>query len=101
VRQELQSALTAARELPPEELPRLLGELEEIRATAMARLASPPAVAQEDELLDVDEAASRLGVSTDYVYHHHPEWSFTRRQGKKLLFSKLGLERYLRTAEAS
>src|SRR6516165_5686457 len=101
MRPDLQNALTAARELPPEELPRLLGELEEIRATALARLSRPPAPAQEDYLLSVEEAATRLGSSADYVYHHHAEWPFTRRVGKKLMFSKLGLEKYLRTAKLS
>jgi hypothetical protein len=97
MRPELQNALTVAQELAPEDLPRLLGDLEEIRATALARLTAPPPPIQGDEVLDVKETAHRMGVSTDYVYHHHAEWPFTRREGKKLLFSKLGLEKHLRT----
>ena len=61
MRQELETALTAARELPAPELPRLLGELEEIRATALARLSSPAGLQVLDELLDVEQAAARLG----------------------------------------
>src|SRR5207245_10893080 len=73
MRPELESALTAARTLMPEELPRLLGDLEEVRATALARLSAPaPAQMKPDELLDVEEASHRLGVSTDYLYRHHP-----------------------------
>ena len=37
MRVELQPVLKAANDLPIEELPRLLGDLEEIRATATAR----------------------------------------------------------------
>ena len=89
--------LRAAGELPIEQLPRLLGELEECRCTAMARLMIPaPVQAQSDELLDVAEAARRLGLSRDYLYRHSHEFPFTRRVGRKLLFSALGIERYIR-----
>ena len=83
MRPELEIALTAARTLMPEELPRLLGDLEEVRATALARLSAPaPAQMKPDELLDVEEASHRLGVSTDYLYRHHPKFPFTRRLGR-------------------
>jgi hypothetical protein len=101
MRPELQNALKSAQELPAEELPRLLGDLEEVRATAIARLSAPLTPAKKDRLLDVEETASRLGVSTDYVYRHHSEWPFTRRVGTKLMFSEAGLEEYLRTAKVS
>jgi excisionase family DNA binding protein len=97
VRAELQHVLTAAKELPAEELPRLLGELEEIRCTAMARLAAPVSTPlQSDELLDVDEAARRLGTSKDYLYRHHANLPFARRMGRSLRFSALGIEKYIR-----
>jgi len=58
----LKSALArcrdAARDLPAEELPDLIGELEAIKATAWARLTAPALATQEhDELLDVETAA--------------------------------------------
>ena len=86
----LKSALArcrdAARDLPAEELPDLIGELEAIKATAWARLTAPALATQEhDELLDVETAAERLGVSRDY-----------RRQGRKLLFSALGVDKHIR-----
>jgi hypothetical protein len=86
-----------ARELPAEELPNFIGELEAIKALAWARLASPAPIQQErDELLDVEAAAGRLGVSQDYLYRHHRQYSFTRRQGRKLLFSALGIDRHIK-----
>ena len=56
----LQALLTLAKTAPAEELPRLLGDLEEIRVTAMARLTAPASLPQRDELIDVATAAQRL-----------------------------------------
>jgi hypothetical protein len=88
--------LKAARELPTQDLPGLIGQLEAAKATAWARLTAPPTQSEHDELLGVTEAARRLGVSEDYLYSHHRDYPFTRRQGRKLLFSALGIERHIR-----
>jgi excisionase family DNA binding protein len=96
VRDELQGALIQARTLEPEELPRLLGELEEVRATALARLSAPAPVAPTDELLDMPEAAARLSLSPDYLYKHAKELPFTRRVGRRVLFSSAGIDAYLK-----
>jgi hypothetical protein len=74
MRHELQLVLMFAKELPAGELPRLLGELEEIRATAMARLTAPAMaqLQQHDELLDTAEAAHRLGISKDFLLPQSP-----------------------------
>lgn len=98
MRKELESALIAARILSHEELPRLLGELEEIRATALARLAgsSSPETQLPDSLLAVDEAAARLGVSPHYLYRNHRSFSFSRRIGRSLRFSSHGIDQYIR-----
>lgn len=89
--------LKAALELPAEYLPDLIGRLEVAKATAWARLISPgPSSQVHDELLGVPEAARRLGVSEDYLYSHHQEYAFTRRQGRKLLFSALGIDCFIR-----
>jgi excisionase family DNA binding protein len=95
MRNELQTVLTSARELPAPELPRLLGELEEIRATAMARLSSPAVAHLPDELLTVEQAAARLGVSKDYLYRNHSRLPFVRRMGKALRFSSSGMDDYI------
>ena len=96
MRDDLKLVLAQARTAALEELPRLLGDLEEVRATALARLTAPqPAQVQADELIDVSEAANRLGVSPDYLYRNHGRFSFTRRAGRKLLFSVKGLEQHI------
>ena len=97
MRRELESVLIAAQSIPQEELPKLLGELEEIRATGLARLASAlPEVRLPDSLLAVDEAAVRLGVSAHYLYRNHRRFPFTRRMGRSLRFSSNGIDQYIR-----
>jgi predicted DNA-binding transcriptional regulator AlpA len=98
MRNELQIVLTVARLLPADELPQFLGEIEEVRCTALARLVAPgPAQSTgSDELLNIKEACRRLGVSKDYLYRHHTDFAFTRRVGRKLLFSRLGIEKHIR-----
>jgi|ERR1019366_2694608 predicted DNA-binding transcriptional regulator AlpA len=102
MRNELQLMLLAAKELPVGELPGLLGELEEIRVTALARLTAPePAPQQADELLDIGEAARRLGVSKDFLYRNRGDFPFSRRLGRRLLFSALGIDNYIRQQKRS
>jgi excisionase family DNA binding protein len=100
MRKELETVLKLVSTLNVEQLPELLGELEQVRVTAKARLAAPiimqPSV---DRLLNVDEAAKKLGVSEDYLYRHHREFPFTRRAGRKLLFSSVGIEKHIRAAK--
>ena len=95
MRTELQTVLTAARELPVGELPHLLGELEEVRVTLLALLSNPVTPPAHDELLPVEDAARRIGVSPDYLYRNHSKLAFTRRIGRKLLLSSLGIDRYI------
>jgi predicted DNA-binding transcriptional regulator AlpA len=97
LRKELESTVIAVRTISREELPRLLGDLEEIRATALARLASPGyETPVPDSLIGVAEASVRLGISRHYLYRNHRRFSFTRRMGRSLLFSSNGIEQYIR-----
>jgi predicted DNA-binding transcriptional regulator AlpA len=96
MRIELEPMLTAARTLPSEELPRLLGELEEVRTTALARLTAPVIQPQApDSLLSIDEAVSVLGMSKSYLYRNADKFSFVRREGRALRFSAIGIQQYL------
>jgi predicted DNA-binding transcriptional regulator AlpA len=49
-----------------------------------------------DRLLNVREAAEKLGVAPDWVYRHHGEPPFRVRHGRLLRFSELGIEEYIR-----
>ena len=96
MRDALEPVIALAKDLPREELPRLLGDLEEDRTTALARLTALAVQVGPDELLDVEQASKRLGVSKDYLYRAHGRLPFTRRQGRKLLFSSSGSGFYLK-----
>ena len=66
-----------------------------------SRLAAPAApVQQPDALLDVEEAAARLGMSRSYLYRHASRFPFVRRVGRSLRFSVNGIENYLRQRRA-
>jgi hypothetical protein len=95
MREKFHPVLLAVKETPKNELPILVSELTELLSLAVARLAAPAVQPEPDTLLDVEEAAHRLHVSEDYLYHHHPQFAFTRRVGRKLLFSASGIEAYI------
>jgi hypothetical protein len=92
---KLADLLKVARELPADELPQFIGELESVRATSWQRLNAPAPAQDHDKLLDVEVAASRLGVSKDFLYRHAQSYPFTRRQGRKLLFSARGIDKHI------
>jgi excisionase family DNA binding protein len=93
-REDLERLIAQA---PPEDLPRLVGDFEAARAAAWSRMLAPRALAADsaqDQNLSVEEAASRLGVSKDYLYRHADRLPFALRIGRKLLFSARGLEKW-------
>ena len=96
--QELQIVLRVVRGMAAEQLPELLGELELVRTTALLRLTTAASTPSQstDELLNVAEASERLGVSTDYLYRHSEQFPFTKRVGRKLLFSSVGIDNWIR-----
>ncbi len=96
MRSELQAVLDSVRKMTAEELPELIGQLESVKAAAWARLTAPTTAPQHDELIGVAAAAQRLGVSMDYLYEHAKEYPCARRQGRKLLFSSLGIDQYIK-----
>ncbi len=89
--------LRAVKEVSITDLPALLGELEQVRYTAIARLSEPtlPVLREPGRLLPVEEAANRLSISTDYLYRHADNYPFTRRIGGRLLFSSIGIDQFV------
>lgn len=59
-------ALVAA--ATPAELPQLIGELEAVKAAALARLLAPASSPVEDRLLSLPDVAKVLGVPEDRAY---------------------------------
>jgi len=73
-------------------LPELLSLQTMVLARALAVTFGPDA---GDSLLTVAQAAPRLGVSPDWLYRRADRLPFTRRLGRQLRFSSLGLDEYL------
>lgn len=72
----------------------LLGAL--LAATGPAATAAPQG---PDRLLDVNEAADRLGVSADWVYRHARQLPFAVRNGRLLRFSSQGIDRFIKARQ--
>ena len=87
-----------ARTAPIDGLPDLIAQVEGLKARLYARLNAPSAtpVATRDRLLNVKEAAQKLGRSTDWLYRHSSELPFVVRDGRLLRFSDQGIEEYIR-----
>ena len=87
-----------ARTAPLEGLPELIAQVEALKARLYARLtsASPAPAAIRDRLLNVKEAAQKLGRSPDWLYRHGSELPFVVRDGRLLRFSEQGIEEYIR-----
>ena len=86
-----------AAELPVEVIPALIGELEQLKAMLWARIAVPKSDRNgaNDQLLDVDQAAERLGVTRDWLRRRR-ELPFVVRLSQGVVrYSSRGLERYL------
>jgi excisionase family DNA binding protein len=50
----------------------------------------------DDRLLEIEEAAKRLGVKDDYIYHHSKSLPFIVRLGRKLRFSEKGIDKFIK-----
>ena len=85
--------------VPPGRIPALLSQLSALQGAMAARLISADRdepVSCEDTLLTVDQAAVRLGVSTDWLFRRSRTLPFVVRLGRHLRFSNRGIDRYLR-----
>jgi len=57
---------------------------------------------EEDRLLDAEQAANMLSVSSDWLYRQAKKLPFTRKLGPKMLrFSYQGIQKYLATRKMS
>jgi predicted DNA-binding transcriptional regulator AlpA len=86
--------------LGPTEIPAFLSQVAALQSALAARRLSVQShrqpTASEDRLLNVEEAASRLGTSEDWLYRHAPKLPFTvRLASRQLRFSSQGIAKYL------
>ena len=95
-------------EVPAEQVPACLAALaaEQTRLAAVqgalaARLTAtaPTGNGREDRLLTAEEVHARTTVSIGWLYRHARALPFTRRIGRKVLFSEAALAKWLATRE--
>src|SRR5690348_513944 len=83
----------------PSEVPALVGDLERLRALGWARLTAPRPAADRnghgDRLLTAYEVRARTTLSVAWLYRHSDVLPFTRRVGRKVLFSEAALTKWL------
>ncbi len=90
-------------DVPCEQVPDLVAELARAHAALLTVASRPPAAmprtedrANEDRMLDVEEAAAMLGVSKRWLYRHAKQLPFTRPISPKIVrFSRVGIQRWL------
>jgi len=102
VRREIVALIDIVHTIPVGELPEIIGDVEQVKATAWSRLTMPAArePAQPDRLIGIDEAAKLYGMSKSFMYRNHKKFPFTRRKGRKLLFSFAGIMADISTKES-
>jgi predicted DNA-binding transcriptional regulator AlpA len=96
---QLGQILQGIDDLGPTEIPAFLGQVAALQSALTARLLSVQEhqpESSEDRLLTVEEVASRLGTSEDWLYRHAPKLPFTARLApRQLRFSSQGIATYL------
>ena len=101
--EEIADSPALAIHLPFDVVESLLGKNAIVQSVLVSRLlalrASPNQAehsADGDRLLDVEEAARKLGKSKDHMYRRAGKYPFTVRDGRSLRFSEVGIEKYIR-----
>jgi excisionase family DNA binding protein len=86
--ERLATLLVTLDSVPQDELPEVLGLLETAKARCWARLtapAPPPRTHDSGRMLTVREAATRLGLSVDYLYRHQRSLPFMQKVGTRTI----------------
>jgi predicted DNA-binding transcriptional regulator AlpA len=82
----------------PEDLPSLAGVLARAQAEVMARIVAPrlPEVPTTTGNLSAEDAAARLGMSTDWLYREarNDRLPFAVKIGRRVVIDAAGLERW-------
>src|SRR4051794_26916527 len=83
-----------------DQIPAFLTQLSAIQGSMAARLLATsrdkPRDGDGETLLTIDEAATRLGVSADWLYRRTKSLPFVVRVGHHVRFSSKAIDRYIR-----
>src|SRR5436190_23816489 len=94
--------LEQLKNVPAEKIPAVLAQLAAAQGLLAARLLqnggneSHHDAGERGKLLDVNEAAKRIGKSADWLYRNSEKLPFTVRVGRSVKFSEAGLEKWIR-----
>ncbi len=86
-------------EIEPEDIGPVMAQMAAIQLTLATRLVSEgtePVQDDGDNLLTVEQAATRLKCSQDWLYKRAKRLPFTVRVGRNLRFSERGIEEAIR-----
>jgi hypothetical protein len=84
------------REVPREDIPEIVGRLVGMLVSAAMYRPEKPEP-EQDRLLDVNEAASLLGMTPKQLKRRSSRYTFTRKISHKMIkYSEQGISRYLR-----
>ena len=88
--------------IEPEQMPALVVRLAALQSALGALMTtrirfngSAGIEGDQDHLLDVSSAAEVLGVSKHWLYRNSTDLPFTRKLGRKLRFSRHGMDRWI------
>ena len=99
-RPDLAALLADPASLPVADIPAAIGELERVKAILWARLSAGPCPPERngngaDRLRTAEQVSERTALSVAWLYRHADRLPFTRRIGRKVLFSEAGLAKWL------
>ncbi len=93
--------VAAVESLPVEMLPIVANELAALHVAVIARLTvaspAPPRghSTTEDHMVDIAEASRLTGMSRSWLYKQSLKLPFCKHIGRKLVFSRVGIHRWL------
>jgi predicted DNA-binding transcriptional regulator AlpA len=92
---------TRAEDIQLQEVPALMTQLAALQTVLAARLIDEQAEWDKsqgngDRLMEVGEAAQKIGVSEDWLYRRSDKLPFAVHMGRKVRFSEQGIEKYIR-----
>ncbi len=89
-------------DVPLEAIPALCGKLKELDVALELRVALAGNHGQAgtsrdgDRLLDVKEAAAKLGLSKDYLYRNGSKLPFVVLIGRQVRYSQAGIDKFIK-----
>src|SRR5262245_30934521 len=95
---ELLSDIAWARDVSRESIPPILLRLVAVQTALAPRTAQPDESHTEDcdRLLTAQEAAKKLGVTSDWLYRRSRRLPFAVKLGRAVRFSQSGIDRWIR-----